>query len=62
MAKKTGQNNNHQEDGEEQLAALIKQAGEEARLRKRQAMDQHFKKLRTVIAEGASRWRESKPK
>jgi hypothetical protein len=61
MTEVSDQNHKHQEAGEEQLAALIKQAGAEARARKRKAMDQHFKKLRAAIAEGVSRWKESIP-
>lgn len=55
------QDNKHQEVGEEQLTVLIKQAGDEARARKREALDQHFKKLRAAIAEGVSRRKESIP-
>ncbi len=50
-----------QEAGEEQLNALIKQAGDEARLRKRKALERHFKMLRSVVAEGMSRRKESIP-
>lgn len=56
------QNNKHQEVGEEQLAVLINQAGEEARVRKREALDRHFKRIREVIAESVSRRQESIPK
>lgn len=55
------QDNKHQEVGEEQLTVLIKQAGDEARARKREALDRHFKKLRAAIAEGVSRRKESIP-
>jgi hypothetical protein len=55
------QNNKHQEVGEEQLTVLIKQAGDEARARKREALERHFKMLRAVIAEGVSRRKESIP-
>jgi dsDNA-binding SOS-regulon protein len=61
MEKVADRYKKHQESGEEQLAALIKQAGEEARARKREALDLHFKKLRAVIAEGVSRWKNSTP-
>jgi hypothetical protein len=59
MLDVSDQDNKHQEAGEEQLAALIKQAGEEARGRKRKALDRHFKMLQTVIAEGLSRRKDS---
>jgi hypothetical protein len=59
MLEVSDQDNKHQEAGEEQLAALIKQAGEEARGRKREALDRHFKMLQTVIAEGFSRRKDS---
>ena len=61
MEEVSDQNNKHQEVGEEQLTVLIKQAGDEARLRKREALDRHFKMLRAVIAEGVSRRQESIP-
>ncbi len=44
---------------EERLAALIKEAGAAARARKKKAMDEHFKKLRAVVSEAASRNRNS---
>ncbi len=37
------------ESGEDELAQLIKEAGETARERKKKAMDEHFKKLRAAI-------------
>jgi hypothetical protein len=61
MAEVSDQNNKHQEVGEEQLTVLIKQAGDEARARKRKALDRHFKMLRAVVAEGVSRRKESIP-
>jgi hypothetical protein len=61
MEEVSDQNNKHQEVGEEQLTVLIKQAGDEARARKREALDRHFKMLRAVIAEGVSRRKESIP-
>lgn len=62
MEETADQDNKHQEVGEEQLAILIKQAGDEARARKREAMDRHFKRLRSAIAEGVSRRKKSIPK
>ncbi len=44
-----------QETGEDRLTTLIKQAGDEARARKREALAQHFKKLQSVISEAVSR-------
>lgn len=61
MEKVVSQDNKHQEIGEKQLTVLIKQAGEEARLRKREALERHFKMLRTVIAEGMARRKKSIP-
>ena len=61
MEEVSDQDNKHQEVGEEQLTVLIKQAGDEARVRKREALDRHFKMLRAVIAEGVSRRQESIP-
>jgi hypothetical protein len=61
MDERSDKNKKHQEVGEEQLTVLIKQAGDEARARKREALDQHFKMLRAVIAEGVSRRKESIP-
>ena len=43
-----------QEEGEEQLAALIKQAGTAARMRRNKALKAHFNKLKKVIIEAAS--------
>ncbi|MDQ1351371.1 MAG: hypothetical protein QG657_1673 [Acidobacteriota bacterium] len=59
MTKICKRNMKHEEAGEEHLAVLIKQAGEEARKRKREAMDRHFKMLQSAIAEGLSRRKES---
>ena len=39
-----------QEDGEEKLVELIKEAGETARARKKKAMEVHFQKLRDAVA------------
>jgi hypothetical protein len=37
------------ETGEENLAMLIKEAGESARIRKKKAMDEHFKRLHMAV-------------
>ncbi len=39
------------ESGEEALAILIKEAGEEARKRKKKAMENHFRKLHAAICD-----------
>lgn len=54
-------NDKNQETAEKRLAALIKQAGDEARARKRGALALHFKKLQTVIGEAVSRQQNSMP-
>jgi len=43
------------ETGEEQLNQLIKQAGEEARSRKKKALALHYIKIKSVVAEGVNR-------
>lgn len=48
-------NDRNQEGGEEHLAILIKQAGNDARSRKREVLYSHFEKLRAVIIEAKSR-------
>jgi hypothetical protein len=49
------QDNKYEEDGVEQLAVLMQEAGEEARKRKKEAMERHFKMIEAAIAEGLSR-------
>jgi len=51
----------NQEEGEEQLFLLIKQAGNEARNRRKKVLDDHFKKLKAVIKNAASCQKESIP-
>jgi hypothetical protein len=41
------------ENGEEQLSELIKEAGDTARMRREKALNEHFKKLKKVIADAA---------
>lgn len=55
MARNDRSANEKHEPGEEQLTHLIKQAGEEARARKEKAFSNHFRMLKTVVAEGVSR-------
>lgn len=43
------------ETGEERLSQLIKQAGDDARKRKKKTLAIHYKKLKTVVAEGVTR-------
>ena len=52
MAKVFKPTDKNQEDGEEQLLELIKQAGNEARARKQETMSRHFDRIRAAIAEG----------
>lgn len=53
------QDNKYEEDGVEQLAVLIQEAGDEARKRKQEAMERHFKMIEAAIVEGLSRRKES---
>ena len=48
-----------QEAGEEQLNELIKQAGNEARARKKEALARHLKMLQAAVAEGVARRKNS---
>lgn len=50
---------NIQEAGEEQLNELIKQAGKEARSRKKEAFARHVKMLHAAVAEGVARRKNS---
>lgn len=59
MTEVSAQDNKDEEDGVAQLAILIKEAGEEARKRKKEAMERHFKMIEAAIAEGLSRRKES---
>jgi len=43
-----------QEEGEEQLFVLIKEAGNEARNRRKKTLDEHFNKLNKIIKNAAS--------
>ncbi len=53
--------NKNQETAEERLTALIKQAGDEARARKKKALAWHSKKLQAAIGEAVSRRQGSRP-
>ena len=55
MTEVSDQENKDEEDGVAQLAILIKEAGEEARKRKKEAMERHFKMIEAAIAEGLAR-------
>lgn len=52
-------NDRNQEAGEEQLSIMIRQAGNDARSRKREALTHHYEKLRAVIIEAKSRQHET---
>ncbi|MBF0203944.1 MAG: hypothetical protein HQK67_06425 [Desulfamplus sp.] len=45
----------NQEDGEEELALIIKKAGQEARNRRKKALDAHFDKLNKEIKQAVYR-------
>ncbi len=49
----------NREEGEDHLLSLIKQAGDEARIRRKRVLEEHFKKLEQVISEAVSRMKES---
>ena len=55
MVNSINLHNKKHEAEEEQLFQLIKQAGEDARSRKREAMARHINKLQAVISEAVSR-------
>ena len=46
---------NEHETGEEQLARLIKEAGQKAREQKEKGLEKHFQMLKAAVEEGASR-------
>ncbi len=57
--KQDKENNNNLEAGEEQLHELIKQAGEEVRLRNNEALARHLKMPQAAVAEGVERRKKS---
>ena len=61
MEKGFNPDDQNQEAGEAQLFELIKQAGNEARARKREAMARHFHRLQASIEEVVSRKQDSVP-
>lgn len=61
MKKETQPDSTRQEEGEEQLSILIKQAGDEARMRRNKALEKHFNKLKEVVAEAVSHQQTSVP-
>jgi|SaaInl8_200m_RNA_FD_contig_41_2310581_length_470_multi_2_in_0_out_0_1 hypothetical protein len=54
MKKQSELNEKYEEAGEEQLAALIKEAGEEVRVKRREAMANHFNRLGDIIRKATS--------
>ena len=59
MKEGSDKNNQIPEAGEEQLNELIKQAGNEARSRKKEAFERHLKMLEAAVAEGVARRKNS---
>jgi len=53
--EETKRNLDNPEEGEDQLSLLIKQAGSEARNRRKKVMDEHFDKLNKIIKQAVSR-------
>ncbi|HLP48720.1 MAG TPA: hypothetical protein VK186_17335 [Candidatus Deferrimicrobium sp.] len=51
-------NKDEEEDRVAQLAVLMKEAGEDARKRQKEAMDRHFEKIQAAIARGLARQKE----
>jgi len=51
-----------QDEGEEQLFILIKEAGEEARKRRKKMLNDHFEKLKQTIKDAVSSIKISEPK
>lgn len=49
------------EEAEKQLSILIHQAGDEARIRRKKMLDEHFKKLTDMIAEAVSSQKRTLP-
>ena len=49
------------EEAEKHLALLIHQAGEDARIRTKEILDDHFKKLNDMIAEAVLSEKKSLP-
>ncbi|MEX1232211.1 MAG: hypothetical protein WEB58_18340 [Planctomycetaceae bacterium] len=45
--------------GEEHLAELIHEAGEDVRAKNRAAMEQHFERIRRIVEEAVSRWKDA---
>jgi len=62
MKQKFDLNDKNQKISEKRLAVLIQQAGDEARVRKRETLACHFKKLQTVIGEAVSRQKDYTPR
>ncbi len=48
--EKAVQNKQSTYDAQDQLQELIKQAGDEARKQKKQTMEKHFQKIKTLLS------------
>lgn len=59
MKERSDKNNQTQEPGEAQLNKLIKQAGQQARSRKKKVLAQHIKMLQAAVDEGVARRKKS---
>ncbi len=59
MKEGLDKNNQIQEAGEEQLNELIKEAGNEARARRKEAWARHLEMLQAAVAEGVARRKNS---
>lgn len=57
--KNTNSDKGNLELGEAQLFELIRQAGNEARIRKKKAMERHRERLRDAVKEGVLHRRDS---
>jgi len=50
------------ENGEAELALLIKEAGNEARKRTKKMLENHFNKIKNIVSLAVSKQKESLPK
>lgn len=54
MEKRDNLDKSNREEGEEQLSALIHQAGNDARIRRKKALGEHLDRIRRVVTEAKS--------